>query len=130
MIGQSPELNRRHRAVALAWLGALAPGPVPLSGLHKIYLGQPVWGVVYLLLGWTQIPRVACAIEGFWLLSRPLETFKIDSKEARTSGWDADRVSALGTALRELDQLRQEGLISELEFEQERRHLLEHLGPG
>jgi hypothetical protein len=73
---------------------------------------------------------VACAIEGFWLLSRPLETFKIDSKEARTSGWDADRVSALGTALRELDQLRQEGLISELEFEQERRHLLEHLGPG
>jgi TM2 domain-containing membrane protein YozV len=129
----STELHRRHRAVALAWLGALAPGPVPLSGLHKFYLGQPVWGVVYLLLGWTQIPRVACAIEGFWLLTRPLEDFRLDSKGTTAPSnpsLDADRINALGIALRELDRLRQEGLISELEFEQKRRHLLDQLGPG
>ncbi|MBU6230859.1 MAG: TM2 domain-containing protein [Cyanobacteria bacterium REEB459] len=130
MLGQTPELNRRHRAVALAWLGALAPGPIPLSGLHKFYLGQPVWGVVYLLLGWTQIPRVACAIEGFWLLSRPSDAFKLEDKQHTDSRFEADRIGALGVALRELDRLRQEGLISELEFEQKRRYLLEQLGPG
>ena len=37
---------------------------------------------------------------------------------------DATQVNALGAALRELDALRQEGLMSELEFEQKRRQLL------
>ncbi|MEB3313655.1 MAG: SHOCT domain-containing protein [Cyanobacteriota bacterium] len=120
-------LRRRYTAVALAWLGALSPGPIPLSGLHKFYLGQPVWGGIYLLLGWTQMPRVACAIEGLWLLTRPLETLQ-DS--ALSPGLDPTQVSALATALRELDSLRQEGLISEAEFEQKRRHLLDQLGTG
>jgi TM2 domain-containing membrane protein YozV len=121
----SPALRRRYTAVALAWLGALSPGPIPLSGLHKFYLGQPLWGGIYLLLGWTQMPRVACAIEGLWLLTRPLETL-----QDMAPGLDPSQVSALGTALRELDSLRQEGLISEAEFEQKRRHLLDQLGAG
>jgi TM2 domain-containing membrane protein YozV len=125
----SPALRRRYTAVALAWLGALSPGPIPLSGLHKFYLGQPLWGGIYLLLGWTQMPRVACAIEGLWLLTRPLENLEGNALTA-TSSLDPTQVSALGTALRELDSLRQEGLISEAEFEQKRRYLLDHLGTG
>jgi TM2 domain-containing membrane protein YozV len=126
----STELRRRRTAVALAWLGALTPSPIPLSGLHKFYLNQPVWGVVYLLLGWTQIPRVACAIEGVWLLTRPLESFEMDGSTATLSSptIDVAQVNALGVALRELDTLRQEGLISELEFEQKRRQLLDQVG--
>lgn len=38
---------------------------------------------------------------------------------------DPERVSAIAEALRQLDSLRQEGLISEYEFEQKRRQLLD-----
>ena len=125
----SPSLRRRYTAVALAWLGALSPGPIPLSGLHKFYLGQPLWGAVYLLLGWTQMPRVACAIEGLWLLTRPSESLE-DAIHPVSVGLEPGQVNALGTALRELDSLRREGLISEAEFEQKRRYLLDQLGAG
>jgi len=127
----STELHRRRVAVALAWLGAFTPGPIPLSGLHKFYLKQPMWGAVYLLLGWTQIPRIACAVEGVWLMTRSPESFAIEEAGQSTAPpptLDVAQVNALGVALRELDALRQEGLISELEFEQKRRQLLEQVG--
>ncbi|MGF1570168.1 MAG: hypothetical protein ACFCVD_19210 [Nodosilinea sp.] len=127
----SSELRSRRMAVALAWLGAFAPSPIPLSGLHKFYLGQPGWGMVYLLLGWTQIPRVACAIEGVWLLTRSQDAFGRGwGKAALETGptLDPQQINVLGTALREIDTLRQEGLISELEFEQKRRQLLDQIG--
>jgi len=38
---------------------------------------------------------------------------------------DPERMSAIAEALRQLDSLRQEGLISEYEFEQKRRQLLD-----
>lgn len=115
----------RRTAVILAWLGVLAP----VSGFHKFYLGQPVWGTLYLLLSWTPIPRVACAVEGFLLLAQPADAFApMESSPNRAKvGLDPAQVSALGVALRELDTLRQEGLISELEFEQKRRQLLDQV---
>jgi len=39
-----------------------------------------------------------------------------------------EKVNAVGDALRELDRLRQEGLISEAEFEQKRRLMLDQIG--
>lgn len=115
----------RRTAVILAWLGVLAP----VSGFHKFYLGQPIWGTLYLLLSWTPIPRVACAVEGFLLLAQPADAFaSLETSPSRAKGGLAPaQVSALGTALRELDALRQEGLISELEFEQKRRQLLDRV---
>jgi TM2 domain-containing membrane protein YozV len=120
--------RNRRLAVLLAGLGVVTP----LSGLHKFYLGQPGWGVLYLLLGLTPIPKVACAIDGVMLLTQSMDDFthrwSQPLSDSRTSGsgtpLDATQVNALGVALRELDALRQEGLISELEFEQKRRQLL------
>lgn len=120
--------RNRRTAVILAWLGVITP----ISGLHKFYLGQHGWGVLYLLLGITQIPRVACAVEGVILLTQSPDDFaqRWSRDGAIKSGYtpgaplDPAQVSALGVALRELDNLRQEGLISELEFEQKRRQLL------
>ncbi|MFE4106847.1 NINE protein [Almyronema epifaneia] len=123
--------RNRKTAAALAILSALEPLPLPISGLHKFYLGQPVWGILYLLLGWTQIPRIASAIEGVWYLSLSDEAFSAQIAPAATPapapGVDPQQVSAIAAAVRELEQLRQEGLISEYEFEQKRRHLLDQI---
>jgi TM2 domain-containing membrane protein YozV len=121
----------RKIAVALAFAGAIAP----VSGLHKFYLHQPVWGILYLLLSWTPIPRVASALEAVWYLSQDAAEF--DQKfnagvpsEPRifpNETLDPSRIGAIADAVRQLDQLRSDGLISEYEFEQKRRQLLDRI---
>ncbi|OKH37537.1 hypothetical protein NIES2119_12575 [[Phormidium ambiguum] IAM M-71] len=111
-------------AAVLAFSGTL----VPVAGLHKFYLGQPLWGILYLLLSWTPIPRVASAIEGFWYLVQDGEefdrNFNANTVVSFKSTVAPQNVNALADALRQLESLRQEGLISEYEFEQKRRQLL------
>lgn len=129
----SPQ-RRRAVAAALALAGALSPLPIPLTGLHKFYLGQPIWGGVYFVLGWTQIPRVACAVEGVWYLLAPTiaaggwQASLPWLAERHTGTPIADQTQAIAAAVRELEQLRQDGLISEVEFEQKRRSLIEQIG--
>lgn len=114
----------RQVAAMLAFSGTL----VPVAGLHKFYLGQPLWGVFYLMLSWTPIPRVASAIEGFWYLVQDSEEFdrNFNAQTGVTfkSTVEPKNVNALADALRQLESLRQEGLISDYEFEQKRRQLL------
>lgn len=120
--------NRKSRSVAaiLAFSGTLT-----ISGLHKFYLGQPLWGLLYVLLSWTPIPKVASAIEGVWYLAQDEEAFDRNfnlGKRAINSSHNAsNQVVAIADALRSLDALRQDGLISEYEFEQKRRQLLEQI---
>ncbi|OYD94393.1 hypothetical protein CDG76_13265 [Nostoc sp. 'Peltigera membranacea cyanobiont' 210A] len=120
--------KRKSRSVAavLAFSGTLT-----ISGLHKFYLGQPLWGVLYVLLSWTPIPKVASAIEGVWYLAQDEEAFdrnfNLGKSAARTSQKVINQVGALANAMRELDALRQDGLISEYEFEQKRRQLLDQI---
>jgi TM2 domain-containing membrane protein YozV len=128
------KLKNRKVAAILAFTGTL----IPLSGLHKFYLGQPLWGLVYLLLSWTPIPHVACAIEGVWYLFQNEDEFArnfnynlelaiISSVPNRPQAVEPTNVSAIADAVRQLDCLRQDGLISEYEFEQKRRQLLERM---
>jgi TM2 domain-containing membrane protein YozV len=123
------EPRKRTVAIALAVAGWLVPG------LHKFYLKQYGWGVAYLLLWWTMIPCVASLVEAVWYLSQDRDefdrNFNRELSPARVTvnvAVDPDRVSAVGEALRELDRLRQEGLISESEFEQKRRLMLDQIG--
>ncbi|MGI0485672.1 SHOCT domain-containing protein [Pantanalinema rosaneae CENA516] len=125
----------RNRKVAslLAFAGAVAP----VAGFHKFYLRQPVWGVLYLLLSWTPIPRVASAIEGIWYLAQETDRFDqrfnygIPSEPGKVTATsepvDTAKIGAIADAVRQLDQLRADGLISEYEFEQKRRQLLDRL---
>lgn len=117
----------RRIAALLAWVGAVPLGPFSLAGLHKFYLGQPLWGALYLLLSWTPIVRVACALEGAWLLGQGDAEFthRWPLPTAVPAPDPVHSVHALAEALHQLEALRQGGLISELEFEQRRRHLLE-----
>jgi TM2 domain-containing membrane protein YozV len=141
----------RKVAAVLAFAGAI---PIPIlngtiSGLHKFYLGQPRWGVVYLLLGLTPIPTIASLIEGAWYLFQDGDEFE-QNFNARAVSPSASTPSAsrpsvtnvtpiqggtrcfadtarVAEALRQLDQLRQDGLVSEYEFEQKRRQLLDRI---
>lgn len=115
-------------------MGVVAP--MPIAGLHKFYLGQPGWGVLYVLLSWTQITRIASAVEGVWYLLQDSLTFDQNFNAANAAAAsqtaaqtvNPEQVTAVATALRELDRLRQDGLISEYEFETKRRDLLDKIG--
>lgn len=116
--------KKRNLAIALALLGTVTP----LVGLHKFYLGQPLWGIIYFLLSWqTPIPRIACAMDSVLYLAQDQDQFN-----SRFNNFDlpispqvsAAQITGVATALRELEQLRVEGLITEIEFEQKRRQLL------
>ncbi len=110
---------------------ALTGTVIPIAGLHKFYLGQPLWGLLYLLLSWTPIPHVASAIEGVWYLAQDPEEFdrkfNLGLEPAKKSPIEPIQVGAIADALRQLDSLRQDGLISEYEFEQKRRKLLDRI---
>jgi TM2 domain-containing membrane protein YozV len=120
--------KRKSRTIAaiLAFSGTLT-----VSGLHKFYLGQPLWGILYVLLSWTPIPKVACAIEGVWYLTQEEETFdryfNLGESVTRVPPPVGNQVESVANALRELEALRQDGLISEYEFEQKRRQMLDQI---
>jgi hypothetical protein len=141
----------RKRAAILAFAGAIPLGPegmsVHLVGLHKLYLGQWWWFGLYLVLGLTPMPWIAGVIEGLWYLTQSNGDF--DDRFNTTEGGEvlpgplADGLFGFGAvsslfrprsmgdltdAVRELDRLREEGLISEYEFEQKRRKLLDRIG--
>jgi TM2 domain-containing membrane protein YozV len=119
-------IKRKNRSIAviLAFAGTLT-----ISGLHKFYLGQPLWGILYVLLSWTPIPKIASAIEGVWYLTQEEETFdrhfNLGEPPIKASSQIGNQVESLANALRELEALRQDGLISEYEFEQKRRQMLD-----
>jgi TM2 domain-containing membrane protein YozV len=123
----------RKVAALLAFVGTV----IPVAGLHKFYLGQPLWGIAYFLLWWTNIPRVACAIEGVWYLAQGADEFDrnfnfsaipaASSVSTQPAEIDPAQVGAIADALRQLDRLRQDGLMSEYEFEQKRRQLLDRI---
>jgi TM2 domain-containing membrane protein YozV len=122
----SRQKNRKAAAI-LALIGIVTP----ISGFHKFYLGQPFWGLLYLLLSWTPIPKVASAIEGVWyLIQDPDEfdrNFNLNSESVKRVPSAPIEVNAIADALRQLEGLRQDGLISEYEFEQKRRQLLDRI---
>lgn len=115
-------------AIILALIGACTS--VPLAGLHKFYLGQPLWGIIYFIIGWQNpMGRIACAIDIVLYLAQNQEAFNQRFNPYLTiannqNGEVAKQMTEVATALRNLEQLRQEGLISEYEFEQKRRQLL------
>lgn len=134
------ELLNRPKDRKIASLLALAGAVAPISGFHKFYLKQPVWGVVYCLLSWTPIPRVASGIEAVWYLFQDSHEFdrRFNNELSPASAVappassklhevNPEEIGEIADALRKLDELRADGLISEYEFEQKRRQLLDKI---
>ena len=114
----SHQVKDRKIAAALAFAGILLPG------LHKFYLGQPRWGLVYLLLAGTPISKIASVLEGLWYLFHEREEFEQQFGASAA----VEPASQVAEALRQLEALRQDGLVSEYEFEQKRRQLVSQIG--
>jgi TM2 domain-containing membrane protein YozV len=119
--------KKRGWAVILALVSCVTP----LGGLHKFYLSQPLWGIIYFYLSWqsSTVVMVASAIDAVWYLAQELDNFNLyfnalEVEAITQSTLDPTQVDAISSALRELDKLREDGLISEHEFEQKRRQLL------
>jgi len=120
----SDRSKSRKIAAVLALTGTLSP----IAGWHKFYLGQPLWGVIYLLLSWTPIPRAASAIECVWYLLQNEAEFDENFNQSSPQILIApNNVKAISEAMRQLDGLREDGLISEYEFEQKRRQMLDKI---
>jgi TM2 domain-containing membrane protein YozV len=119
--------KNRQIAIILAFAGMT----IPVAGFHKFYLGQPIWGIVYLLLSWTPIPHIASAIEAVWYLTQDSNHFDNNFNSIDTLNSAANTLSQPVTTvvdtIRELDKLRADGLISEYEFEQKRRQWLDRV---
>ncbi|MBW4442751.1 MAG: SHOCT domain-containing protein [Plectolyngbya sp. WJT66-NPBG17] len=125
----------RRVAALLAIAGAIPiAGGFHLVGLHKLYLGQRWWCLIYLALALTgsKIAWIAALFDAvFYLIQNPDE-FDVNFNdeavpETGTISLQSNAVVTISESLRELDQLRQDGLISEYEFEQKRRKLLDRI---
>lgn len=113
------EKNRSTAAFLALLLG--------LFGVHKFYLGRPVAGLVYLMFFWSGIPGVVALVEGILYLVQS------DADFNRTYNlklaYEAPKfLSDPVDMLRRLEALRQEGLISDEEFEAKRRQLIDRIG--
>ncbi len=67
-----PMASTGGRSRVAAALFALLLGGL---GVHKFYLGQVGWGILYLLFCWTLIPALVAFIEGIVLLTMSDESF-------------------------------------------------------
>jgi len=128
------ESSKRQKPIAIILALVSVVLPIPIAGLHKFYLRQYLWGIVYLALWSTPIPKIACAIDAIWYLLQDSKGFdayysSITSTDLAppTEQMKLEHVQATTLALEKLEQLRQQGLVSEMEFEQKRRQLLEKL---
>ncbi len=114
-------------------------GGFHLVGLHKLYLGQRWWCLIYVALALTgsKVAWIAGVFDAmFYLIQNPDEfdaNFNDEPLAETGTGSGtfgaakSNPVVAVSDSLRELDQLRQDGLISEYEFEQKRRKLLDRI---
>ena len=106
-------------------------------GVHKFYLGRAGQGLVYLLFCWTFIPAVIGFVEGIVYLFMSDEEFHakynaghplpltaaaqplvVNVQNSAMSG------GSLATELQALRALRDEGELTAVEFEEQKRKLL------
>lgn len=62
--------NKENKSTFLAGLLALLLGNF---GVHKFYMGDNVWGIIYLIFFWTGIPALLGLVEGIILVSNAIK---------------------------------------------------------
>ena len=92
-------------------------------GVHKFYVKEHGWGIIYLLFCWTYIPVILGIIEGIIALSSTdkefCEKYEIED-DALTDNANKDYLSELNS----LNELKDKGIISKEEFTAKKRLVL------
>ena len=91
--------------------------------VHKFYVKEPGWGIIYLIFCWTNIPAILGIIEGIIALSNTdkefCEKYEIED-DALTDNANKDYLSELNS----LNELKDKGILSKEEFTAKKRLLL------
>ncbi|MBD2152405.1 NINE protein [Pseudanabaena sp. FACHB-1277] len=95
-------------------------------GAHKFYLGQIGLGVLYLLFCWTLIPGIVAFFEFFMLIFTPDDEFnRRFNRGSQSQSYTSAKDST--SALSDLKQLYDSGVITAEEYEEKRKKLLKNL---
>jgi TM2 domain-containing membrane protein YozV len=94
-------------------------------GAHHFYLGNTTRAIIYVLLFWTIIIPILGLVEGIIIITMPDEEFdnKYNSGVRYNNTFNNSPVN-VASELRELHRLKEDGIISHEEFEQQKRKLL------
>lgn len=104
--------SRTTAAILAIFLGGL--------GVHRFYLGQTGLGIIYLLFFWTFIPAVVAIIDFLIWLTMTDEKFN----EKYNQGIAMPASSTNANTLEKLFELKEKGVISESEFQEQKSRLL------
>lgn len=79
-------MKNKNSAAALAFfLGGV--------GVHKFYLGEIGWGIVYAIFFWTYIPTIAGFVEFILLLNMPKQEFDRKYNSAALVGYESRQLT-------------------------------------
>lgn len=87
-------------------------------GIHHFYLGNTIRGVFYLLFCWTFIPMFISFFEALFLFLKDEKDF--DLKYNPSKSQSLDKLNQL----EKLHELKQKGILSDQEFNEQRSKLL------
>lgn len=96
-------------------------------GIHKFYLGQNVEGILYLLFCWTFIPALIAFVEFFALILISDTEFNTKYNQGIASTGGAVSAKDATSALGDLKNLFDSGIITAEEYEEKRQNLLKSL---
>ena len=72
------------------WIAVLLAFFLGWFGAHKFYLGQPLWGVAYLLFSETGIPALMGFFEGLYYIFIGYDEFHAKYNQSRGTDNEAD----------------------------------------
>ncbi|MDZ8065991.1 MAG: NINE protein [Nostoc sp. DedQUE08] len=96
-------------------------------GIHKFYLGENVAGILYLLFFWTCIPSLIAFVEFFVLVLMSDTEFNTKYNQVIASTSGAVSAKDATSALADLKNLFDSGIITAEEYEEKRQKLLKSL---
>jgi TM2 domain-containing membrane protein YozV len=96
-------------------------------GVHRFYLGQTGLGFIYFIFCWTLIPALIALIDAiiFWTMDeqRFNDKYNQGALQFMQRGMSANNLSST-EQLERLAALREKGLLTQQEFDQQKQQLL------
>lgn len=73
---RQPGMNQNNGAISSRVVAAILAILLGDFGIHKFYLGQIGWGIIYVVFCWTGIPAIVGIVEGIIYLTYTDEAFQ------------------------------------------------------